>query len=204
MECAFFLCSLNIVTNYRWQVSWGNCIYLCINLYCLLKERPYLEISLSQKLFFWKCTHFHLICIKCMHFQWKFTNIPDFNEKCHLASKVWWEQWEGYYLVWENRQVYIFLTSTYLKYYYSFYILYPIDSFQGHMTWCLHCVAKLLLSRPFDQIYHCVHSWLLSKPYELIFVLCTKLILSRPFNLILSFCTQLTPFKTIWPDFCIV
>ena len=38
------------------------------------------------------------------------------------------------------------------------------------------------------SLYHSVPYWLLS----------------RPFYLILSLCTQLTPFKTIWPDFCIV
>ena len=31
-----------------------------------------------------------------------------------------------------------------------------------------------------------------------------KWLLSRPFDIILSLCTQSSPFKTIWPDFCIV
>ena len=39
---------------------------------------------------------------------------------------------------------------------------------------------------------------------DLIFALGTNWLLSRPFDLILSLCTQLHPFKTIWPDFCIV
>ena len=86
----------------------------------------------------------------------------------------------------------------------NFIIVYPIDSFQDHMTWFSHCVPSWLLSRPFDPIlslctqlipfkiiwpnfYHCV-------PYSL---------LSRPFDLILSLGTQLTSFKTIWPDFYI-
>ena len=38
------------------------------------------------------------------------------------------------------------------------------------------------------SFYPCVPYWLLS----------------RPFDLILSLCTQLTPFKTMWPDFCVV
>ena len=70
----------------------------------------------------------------------------------------------------------------------NFIIVYPIDSFQDHLTQFYHCVPNWLLSRPFDQFYHCVPNWLLS----------------RPFDLILSLCTQLTPFKTIWPDFIIV
>ena len=69
-----------------------------------------------------------------------------------------------------------------------FIIVYPIDSFQDHMTWFLYCVPKLLLSRPFDLNYHWV-------PNEL---------LSRPFHLIISLCTQLTTFNTIWPIFIIV
>ena len=53
-----------------------------------------------------------------------------------------------------------------------FITVYPIDSFQDHMTWFLYCVPNWHLSRPVD--------------------------------LISSLCTWLTPFKTIWPDFCIV
>ena len=64
----------------------------------------------------------------------------------------------------------------------NFIIVYPIDSFQDHMTWYFHCVLN----------------WLLSRPYDSIFVLCT------PINLILSLCTQLNTFKTIWPAVCIV
>ena len=158
----------------------------------------------------------------------------------------------------------------------AFINVYPIDSFQHHMTWFLHCAHKWLLSRPFDLILsmctqltpfntiwmefyivypidpidsfqdhltwflYCVPNWLLSRQYDLIFVLCTQLtpfktiwpnfinmypidsfqhhmngilhcvpnwpnwLLSRPFNQIFAFYTKLTPFKTIWPDFCIV
>ena len=110
--------------------------YVCILLsaeknqsiiYCLSKERPYLEITLIQrKLVLWKCSHIEgnarifkktrkmqLICIKCMRFHGNACILLNFlenalkyliiNEKCHLASKIWWEQSEGYYLVWENR-----------------------------------------------------------------------------------------------------
>ena len=70
----------------------------------------------------------------------------------------------------------------------NFVIVYPIDCFQYHMTWFLYCVC----------------TWLLSRPYNLIFVLCIQLIPSRPFDIFLSLCTQLTPFKTRWPNFCIV
>ena len=70
--------------------------------------------------------------------------------------------------------------------------VYPIDSFQDHMTWFLHCVPKWLLSRPFDLILSmCTKIDSLSGPYDLIFTLCTYF---------LSMCTQLIPFKTIWPD----
>ena len=57
----------------------------------------------------------------------------------------------------------------------NFINVYPIDFFQDHMNWFLHCVPNL----------------------------CNEL-LSRPFDLIFAFYTKLTPFKTIWPDFCIV
>ena len=119
----------------------------------------------------------------------------------------------------------------------NFIIVYPIDSFQDHLTWFYHCVPNWLLSRPFDLIlslctqltpfktiwpdfcivypidsfqdhltwfYHCVPNWLLSRPFDLILHCVPNWLLSRPFDLILSLCTQLTPFKTIWPDFCIV
>ena len=33
-----------------------------------------------------------------------------------------------------------------------FITVYPIDSFQDHMTWFLHCVPNWLLSWPFDPI----------------------------------------------------
>ena len=75
--------------------------------------------------------------------------------------------------------------------YLLFINVYPINSFQDHMTWFLHCVPK----------------WLLSRPFDLILSMCTQL---TPFKtiwpdfyivyLFLSMCTQLIPFKTIWPD----
>ena len=89
----------------------------------------------------------------------------------------------------------------------TFNNVYPIDSFQHHMTWFLHCLLNWLLSRSFDLILsrctqltpfntiwpdftlctcfinvcpidsfqhhmtwflHCVHKWLLSRPFDLI------------------------------------
>ena len=47
----------------------------------------------------------------------------------------------------------------------NFIIVYPIDSFQDHLT----------------QFYHCVHNWLLSRPCDLILVLCTQF---TPFKMI--------------------
>ena len=41
----------------------------------------------------------------------------------------------------------------------EFCIVYPIDSFQDHLTWFLYCVPN----------------WVLSRPYELIFVLYTQI-----------------------------
>ena len=70
----------------------------------------------------------------------------------------------------------------------NFIIVYPIHSFQDHMTWFYHCVPNSLLSRPF----------------ALILPLCTQLLLSRPYDLIFPLSTLLTPFKTIWTDFTIV
>ena len=112
----------------------------------------------------------------------------------------------------------------------SFTIVYPIGSFQDHLT-------SWLLSRPFDiilslcteltpfktiwsdiiivytidsfqdhltQFYYCGPNWLLSRPFDIILSLCTKLTPFKTIWLIFAFCTQLTPFKSLWPDFCIV
>ena len=100
------------------------------------------------------------------------------------------------------------------------HIVYPIDSFQDHLS----------------QFYHCLPNWL-SRPFDLILSLCTQLtpfktiwpnfiivypidsfqdhltwfyhcvpnwLLSRPFELILSLCTILSPFKIISPSLIIV
>ena len=67
----------------------------------------------------------------------------------------------------------------------DFHIVYPIYSFKHHLTWFLHCVPNLLLSRPFDhdfiivypidsfqdhltQFYHCVSYSLFLRPFDLI------------------------------------
>ena len=107
--------------------------------------------------------------------------------------------------------------------YLLFINLYPINSFQDHMTWFLHCVLKWLLSRPFDLILlkcsQCVTNWLLSRPYDPILSLCILFTVLKTIwphfmtvysihlfqdqlYLILSLGTQLTPFRTIWPIFC--
>ena len=53
---------------------------------------------------------------------------------------------------------------------------------------CRFCVPIDSFQDHMIWFLYCVPNWLLSKP----------------FDLILSLCTQLTPFKTIWPHFCIV
>ena len=93
--------------------------------------------------------------------------------------------------------------------FYIVYPLYPVDSFQDHLTRFLHSIPNWLLSRQYDLIfvlctqltpfktiwpnfinvlctyfYKCVTNWLFSTPYDLIFALCT----------------QMTPLKTIWPN----
>ena len=97
--------------------------------------------------------------------------------------------------------------------FYIVYPLYPIDSFQDHVTRFLHSILNWLLSRQYDLIfvlctqlthfktiwpnfinvlcayfYQCVTNWLFSIPYDLIFALFT----------------QMTTLKTIWPNFIIV
>ena len=68
-------------------------------------------------------------------------------------------------------------------------IMYPIDSFQDHITWFLHCVLNS-------------SNWLLlSRPYDLILSLCTHLTALNSILIDFVLCTQLTPFKTIWPNF---
>ena len=93
----------------------------------------------------------------------------------------------------------------------NFVIVYTIDSFQDHLTWCLYCVPKLLISNhmsPFKTIWpdFCIVYPIDSFQYHLIsFLHCVhKLLLSRPYDQILSLFTQLTPFKTIWPNFVIM
>ena len=98
----------------------------------------------------------------------------------------------------------------------NFINAYPIDSFQDHMTWFLHCVPIFNNVYPIDSFQHhmtwflhCLHNWLLSRPFDLILSMCTQL---TPFKtiwpefyivyLLLSMCTQLTLFNTIWPNFC--
>ena len=34
----------------------------------------------------------------------------------------------------------------------NFIIVYPIDSFQDHLTWFLYCLCNWFLSTPFDPI----------------------------------------------------
>ena len=99
-------------------------------------------------------------------------------------------------------------------------IVYPIDSFQDHMTSFYHCVPNWLLQRAFDlnlPLYaidsfqdhmtwflHCVPNWLLSRWFYPILSLYTQLLLSRPYHLIFILCIQLTLFKSIWSEFSIV
>ena len=62
----------------------------------------------------------------------------------------------------------------------KFIIVYPIGSFQDHMT----------------LFYHCVPNWLLLRPYDLTYALCTQL---TPFKTIDSFQDHLiTSNRVIW------
>ena len=106
----------------------------------------------------------------------------------------------------------------------NFIILYPIDSFQDHLT----------------KFCHYVHNWFLSRPFDLILSMCTQLtpfktiwtdfyivypicsidsfqdiltrflhfvanwLLWRPYDLIFVLFTQSTHVKTIWSDFYVV
>ena len=105
----------------------------------------------------------------------------------------------------------------------DFCILYQIDSFQDHMTWFLNCIPNWLLSRQNNLISSlCTliasfkRIWLnliivcpndSFQDYMTWFLHCVpdlpNWLLSRPFDMIFVFCTKFTPFKTIWPDFCI-
>ena len=85
----------------------------------------------------------------------------------------------------------------------DFHIVYPIYSFQHHLTWFWYCVCQLT---PFKTIWS---DFIIVCPLDSFqdhipwFLYClSNWLLSRPFYLILSLCTQLTPFKTLWPDFC--
>ena len=104
----------------------------------------------------------------------------------------------------------------------NFIIVYPIDSYQDHLTLFYYSGPNWLLSRPFAPILSfCVSNWLIPRPFNLIFSLCTQLTLFKTilpgiiivypinsfqvhFDLMWSLCTQLTPFKTIWTNFIIV
>ena len=100
------------------------------------------------------------------------------------------------------------LTPTYLKY--KFYILYPIDPFQDHMTWILYYLPNWLISRPLDLILSmCTQltsfktiwpNFIIVYPIDSFqdhmtwFLHCIpKWLFSWPFDLILSRCTHLTP-----------
>ena len=105
--------------------------------------------------------------------------------------------------------------------FYIVYPIYPIHSFQDHLTWFLHSVPNRLLSRPHDLIsslctliilfktiwsnFVIVHLIDCSQYHIVWFFYCVhNWLLSRPFHLFLLMCTQLTAFKTIWPDLYIV
>ena len=84
----------------------------------------------------------------------------------------------------------------------DFCIVHPIDSFQDHLTpfqdhltWFLHCVTSFINVYPIDSFQDHITWFYIVDPIWL---------LSRPFDIILSVCTQLAPFKTIWPDSCIL
>ena len=96
----------------------------------------------------------------------------------------------------------------------DFCIVYPIDSFQDHLTQFYHCVPNWLLSRPFDLImfvYPMTPFKTTSPNFIIVYPIdsfqdhLTQLyhwlsnsLLSRPFDLNLSLCPLLTPFKTLY------
>ena len=92
--------------------------------------------------------------------------------------------------IWPNLSICTQLTpfKTIWPDFYIVYPIYPIDSFQEHMIWFLHCVPN----------------WLLSRPSDLILSLCSQLTALNTILLDFVLCTQLTPFKAIWPNFIIV
>ena len=88
------------------------------------------------------------------------------------------------------------------------YPIYPIDSFQHHLTWFLHSVPNWLLSRPYDLIFTLCTQFTQLTPFKTILpdfcILYLIDFLSRPHDLIFSLCTLIIPFKTIWSNFVIV
>ena len=86
--------------------------------------------------------------------------------------------------------------------FYIVYQIYPIDSFQDHLTWFLHSVPNRLLSRPHDLISSLCTLIIPFKTIWSNFVIVHPIdSFSIPYCLIFLLCTQLTPFKTIWPIF---
>ena len=80
----------------------------------------------------------------------------------------------------------------------NFIIVYPIDSFQDHLTQFYHCVPNLLFKTIWPHLC-IVYPIDFFQDHMIWFLCCPPIwLLSRPFALILSSCTQLTPFKTIW------
>ena len=68
----------------------------------------------------------------------------------------------------------------------NFIIVYPIESFQDHMTWLFVLCTQISTFKTIWPNFIIVDpNWLHSRPYDLIFVLCT----------------EWTPFKIIWPNF---
>ena len=67
----------------------------------------------------------------------------------------------------------------------DFIFVYPIDSFQDHLT----------------QFYHYIPNWLLSRPFDLIYVLSTQLIPFKTIWLNFIIVYPIDSFKTIWPEF---
>ena len=91
----------------------------------------------------------------------------------------------------------------------NFIIVYPIDSFQDHMTWFLYCIPNWLLSRPFDLILSMCTQLTpfktISPDFYIVYPICPinsfqdhltwflhstpNWLLSRPYDLIFVLCT---------------
>ena len=112
-----------------------------------------------------------------------------FNEKCYLASKIWWEQY-GYGKIGQFIFYLPQLPSTYLKYYFLF---------------CIYIIPNWLLSRPYDLIFVlCTQITPFQTMWPNFIILYTIDSFYLKYYFLFCILYPITPFKKIWPGFCIV